>query len=601
MPEIELLHEDEKKFIKESASFLKFAEAHPEASVEDFVLSRIKASKAFAFASKYNKGIDPAAYFSGLKEITRRQMLEEWTNNPDITELTPPEKKSSDIHEDKTSNPDPKPEIFHDSSPKKKSEQMFGFEKNENFSALAENIPSLKKGLENSSLDGLDESSDEFKKNFAQRQKIADYISFMESGKKSQEAIQQKDWKFLEREYRFFPKIPTDVLFKIYNKHLERHKNPDNERTEMLQRVIRYRLENIKNGKQKIADENELKSISDFISAEKSRYPDFAQSIDEILQDITTDYQKSKAEKEKEAEDKRLEKERLAKEAAEKKQEEERLKTETENQETEEPVIVINQGKPLSEPSQNKNEEPEKEVPKTSQNNTETDKKTSEDKPKETEKGTSQETLLPPFNWREETKKDWQEYAEKHEKKAEITDTPEKVIVKIFANEEKAKVNVSEAAITYDGPNKVTLSGYNEEIPDLSIFENLIASSKKIGSKIKFGEIRDADFSAKLMIACLRNPDVEMVNAPKIEDLKGLSPKVKEILDFELENKGKKRPCQTGLEKSKEVREKLHAKSSPDEEKTHENRPRKPKRQYTKEETEAYLKRKKLREAQNAK
>ena len=77
---------------------------------------------------------------------------------------------------------------------------------------------------------------------------------------------------------------------------------------------------------------------------------------------------------------------------------------------------------------------------------------------------------------------------------------------------------------SYSKPNKDTLDAENGS---QDYFNAMVKGEKKIGHNVvNFGDIKDDDFKAKLMIACVKE-DMKMRNAPSFEDLKGISQEMK--------------------------------------------------------------------------
>lgn len=563
---------EEVAIIEASAPYQKFFKAYPEAGIEDFIAAQAKASKSFAFAQKYKKNLKPLDYFLSLKEVQRNQVLGEWTSSdakvPVLENVVPMEAKTESVPQSQAEPQQPEPKIEPKAEYKSqlKCDRKINFETDETFLAFLENIPQMQK----------DFASVDSEEGLAKKQKLVDYYRFMQDGNKSREAIENQNWNFLEREYKFFPRASFKFLLEtVYGNHLKKHGDTFPKRTERLQRTITYRFEDLWSGRNTICDDADLKAIEEFLSnAENGSDKEFAAKLAGPTREAIAKY--------KEKKQKSLDEIIAHKEEVRKRQEEDKRRKEEESAKAkEDEVITINQIP--SEKPENTLKKPvikEKIVTETTKNPIikEEDKK---------EKSSS-------HSWQDETEKSWLDYAEKHHKKAEVTKEAEKLTVEIFANEEKAKEKKPDASITYKGQTDVSVGGLDL---DLSIFENIILQSKSVSKKIRFGEIQDAEFSAKLMIACLRDKDIEMINAPKPEELQDLKPELKELLDVELEKRGLKEPSEKGREKSQETRERIYNRDNNDSD--NEQRPPYKKKEYTEEETKAYLERKKKREAGN--
>jgi len=85
----------------------------------------------------------------------------------------------------------------------------------------------------------------------------------------------------------------------------------------------------------------------------------------------------------------------------------------------------------------------------------------------------------------------------------------------------------SELNIVATPDNQVSLGAKDKDkkdkIPDYKDFENLALLAKKQGKSITFGDIKNHEFKARLMLACLEN-DVKMKNIPTFTELKDIEP-----------------------------------------------------------------------------
>lgn len=670
MAENQIFTDDEITLIEASAPYQDFVKAHPEAGTEDFIKGRIEASRAFGIARKYNKKLEPMTYFGGMKEIQRRQMLGEWLANPEIPLYTQPESKVETIDKDNNENTAvsaekpvikedtviAKPEMTEDTMKPEpqtsekgaqrsrgknpdaalKSDRRINFKSDETFLAFMENLPGFKEDFEASALDGLETSTDEYRQNLEKRQKIVDYFRFMEGGKKSREAIQSKNWEFLDREYKNFPKAPNNILFSIYNGNLDKNGPENTPRSERLQRTIIYRFEDMQSGKWRIGKDEELKEIEDFIKTVSEKNPEFAEALSAAAQRIIADYKARKAERDAYIKQRQEEAARKSREQAEalklleenkvseQSKEGEDTKIETiskpvikENNDKEDIIVTFNQI--LEETAVNHQEKTDDEKKEKKQENiiinqdvpaVENEIKSEEQKEeiskphqepvvKEAEEKKEE---IKTSAWEDEIERGWKEYGEKHYKKVDVAKEPGKVVVNVFEDEDKVKTQSPEAKIIYDGPDKISVGGRGDDIPDLSIFENIVAQSKKVSTKFRFGNIKDAEFKAKLMIACLRDAEIKIINGPSEEELKDIKPELKEILEAEMEKRGLKEGSTKGLDKSREAREKINnredrgdkgygRRKNYDDNNNGERRPYK-KHQYTKEEISEYKKKK---------
>ena len=90
----------------------------------------------------------------------------------------------------------------------------------------------------------------------------------------------------------------------------------------------------------------------------------------------------------------------------------------------------------------------------------------------------------------------------------------------------KAKLKAGDGSYTYvnaSSKNDVSLSAKdkdgNPKIPDMQVFNELVAKTQKDNGVISFGDIKTPEFKARLLIACMSaNPPVKTENAPEIND-----------------------------------------------------------------------------------
>lgn len=114
----------------------------------------------------------------------------------------------------------------------------------------------------------------------------------------------------------------------------------------------------------------------------------------------------------------------------------------------------------------------------------------------------------------------------------------------------KAKLKTTDGSYTLicaSSPNNVSLSAKNSTgasaIPDLVVFKELVEKIRKDGSTaVNFGNIKDQEFKARLLIACMEaNPPMKAKNAPTLDNdfysqIEDSSVAKLKILDHKLKN-----------------------------------------------------------------
>ncbi|MBR2923072.1 MAG: hypothetical protein IKC10_07140 [Alphaproteobacteria bacterium] len=103
----------------------------------------------------------------------------------------------------------------------------------------------------------------------------------------------------------------------------------------------------------------------------------------------------------------------------------------------------------------------------------------------------------------------------------------------------------SRTFINASSENDVSLSAKdkdgNEKIPDMKVFTELVKKAQKENKSISFGDIRDPEFKARLLVASMHaKPPVKTIGAPEINDefLSSVEPKTSQLLKT-LQNKEK--------------------------------------------------------------
>ncbi|MBE6451913.1 MAG: hypothetical protein E7012_00275 [Alphaproteobacteria bacterium] len=103
---------------------------------------------------------------------------------------------------------------------------------------------------------------------------------------------------------------------------------------------------------------------------------------------------------------------------------------------------------------------------------------------------------------------------------------------KTSLSEDKKDTNFNAKLVSQDGAyiritassaNNVALmardSKGNKKVPDMEVFTALAQKASKSGQAINFGDIKSAEFKARLLIACIENnPPITTRNTPKIDD-----------------------------------------------------------------------------------
>lgn len=456
-----------------------------------------------------------------------------------------------------------------------RSDRFRDFDKDKTFRLFAENIPDIAKELETP--DHLDPQI-----RMRQRQRLTDCVRFMESGRKSKESIEKGDWKALSEAFEKFPRMKSEAIIDLYK--TEKEKNPDSERLHMLSRVFIYRLHDIDDGKWELKETSELDAIESFIK-ENYNTPEADEIISRIMEKISKTRETLDNKSEKKAQPLIIDEETAQEDTVQKKR--------SEKQESKQETGNGNDGREPSSPKDDiKDEIPEV---KTS---SEATKKTAGETEQESAPAKNEETK----NWQEKTLSEWKNWAKDNHKRIETYEpetAPKNLAFKIYSNREEADKDNYEADIHYKESNHMVVKGK----PGNEVFDGIVAMAKKNSNKITFGNIKSDEFKARLLLACLKDREIEAINAPKIEDLQNIPEDLKEALKnlstsktHELKEKVQK------LDKEREESETGNKPRSDNGERKERKRfnrngdKKRPRREFTEEEKKAYRERK-LREA----
>ncbi len=375
------------------------------------------------------------------------------------------------------------------------SDRYIDMQKDENFSKLAEHLEYIQEEMD------MPNSPKTEDIRIDERQKIVDFLRFTESGKTGMKAIEEGNWAFLEKGLDKFPQIPSKLLIDLYEKKHEDTRQSDRE--SMLLRILLYRINDINQGNWKINQEeldvweNYLKD-KDFLDNETITH--FKEKLQEIRDKINAKSQK-------------------------------------ENKPTVINFVEENTSEALPQnEAQSREEKPQEEQPfqtgelgvnaeqaqegNVAPNNPDKEENKQENK----EENKEENPLLDIKTWNEEILSDWQEWGKEHHKiiMPNKDNNEDACSFKIFANEEKVKTDNFEADISYTKDDNINVKGKDGKVPPFEVFEELVAQAKKNGPEIVFGDIKNDEFKANLLLACLNDGHVKMVNAPYLEELKDI-------------------------------------------------------------------------------
>lgn len=365
-----------------------------------------------------------------------------------------------------------------------RAERFLNMDTNPTFLKFVKNIPDIQDEM------NMPQVAETIRLN--QRQKIVDFVLFMKSGKKSSELINNDSWEILIKEFNLFPKINIRSLTNLHSEIVKYNtENPHQRRSEkeaLLMRLLSYRLDNI------------CKDI-------------WIPQIDEIL--FLENYLKDEKFNSSELVQKTLTKLLLLKEHAE---------NEQQKASAPKPVATV-----INFIQNSDDESTENENSQEQKNNISSEKPSEvkvvadnkETSQKDSVKSSKKETAPSLDTWADKTLSNWENWAQKNNKIVQKYNSSEPALLalKIFDTSDNINNDKFEAKIVYKSAHDIVLSGKDNKIPSDEVFAAIVAQAKKNGPEICFGDIKSDEFKARLMLACLNDPDIVMVNPPKFRDL----------------------------------------------------------------------------------
>lgn len=387
-----------------------------------------------------------------------------------------------------------------------RSDRYIDLEKDSTFLNFVQNIPEIQEEMKMPKIDGAE------KIRIEQRQKIVDFVRFIESDKKGEEFINNNQWKKLQKKFENFPNMPTQLISKLYEGatkyNKENPKKQNVERENFWARILVYRLDDICSGIWKPQKEE-----VDFLEM-------YLKKLELNSNDLVSKTLSKLAEIEKEL--------KLA--------EEDKEKIKSEKTVTK---ISFVQDENDDEDKDGKIEKP---VNKAEINQEKID----------ISKQKTEAPISPNLVWKEKIYLSWKAWGNKNNKLIQKYKSQEQdsIAFKIYSDEEKIKEDEFEADITYRKENDVVVKGKNGKVPSDEVFAEIVAQAKKNGPEICFGDIKSSEFKARLLLACLNDPEIKMINPPKMSELKDIP----EDLKAKLKEKLPKRPRAEEREKKSAIK-----------------------------------------------
>lgn len=162
--------------------------------------------------------------------------------------------------------------------------------------------------------------------------------------------------------------------------------------------------------------------------------------------------------------------------------------------------------------------------------------------------------------WKDGVLKEWQQWANDNNKLLspyQDSDNQDNLSFKLYADENAKNSDNFEADFSYASPKNVTLKGKDGQVPDEKYFDKLVTQLKAAnGPEIEFGNIKSDEFKAKLLAACLKDPEIIITNAPSEQDIASWDKSLQDMIKVKPQEKEEKNEDNKTLEAMKRVAKK---------------------------------------------
>lgn len=136
-------------------------------------------------------------------------------------------------------------------------------------------------------------------------------------------------------------------------------------------------------------------------------------------------------------------------------------------------------------------------------------------------------------SWKNALEKEWRFWGSDQNlvyEDASLPNEPEKLSFRFYKSEKDKNDRNFDAEISYNGPNNLTLTSQKGKTPDEKYFQKAVELAMKDGTAIEFGEIKSAEFKAKLLAACIKS-GAAMVNMPDAEEMSKWPDELKKMVE----------------------------------------------------------------------
>lgn len=153
----------------------------------------------------------------------------------------------------------------------------------------------------------------------------------------------------------------------------------------------------------------------------------------------------------------------------------------------------------------------------------------------------TEDTPAPAVNgdWKESLLGEWKEWASRNGKEIkEFADPSNTGSLSFHIFEQGANQKEIEQAteVSYNSPRDLSVKGPNGGVPSPEVFAEILKNAKANGPDIEFGENMSPSFKANLMLACLKDPELHIVNPPSAEEMKSWPKELQQAVEAAMKN-----------------------------------------------------------------
>ena len=133
-------------------------------------------------------------------------------------------------------------------------------------------------------------------------------------------------------------------------------------------------------------------------------------------------------------------------------------------------------------------------------------------------------------SWKEKIAQEWKVWGTKNKLEYQDASIPSKGDGLCFRFRDGSNEDYA-AEINYSSPYNLSIKGCNGKTPDSKYFEKAVSMAVANGTAIEFGNISSPEFKAKLLAACYKQGNIQIVNGPSAEEMASWPEELKKMIE----------------------------------------------------------------------